>query len=353
MAWTRFEIHTKNGHDMEKQDMLLSDFLTGLGVPHTTGYSNARFASMPFKTLFGLSKLLEEYGIESRGIQLSKKEEVTRLTPPFIARTAGGFVIVTGFSDGNIEYLTEGVKERMPVARFVEAWCGTAFLAFPSPDAIEPGYRAHRRRLFIERTKRWVLAALAVFLFLYLFIDNGIWRHVATVLVTLLDMAGIAVSFMLMQKSLNIHTKAADSVCGVIEAGGCDSVLGTKASSFFGIFKWSEVGLTYFTVSLMALLMFPQCIRYLALCNLCCLPFSFWSVWYQKYRAKAWCTLCLCVQALLWTLFFCYLAGGWLHGIFPLKMELFVLMGVYGFVLLALNAISPKFDHTDHNDITE
>ena len=66
------------------------------------------------------------------------------------------------------------------------------------------------------------------------------------------------------------------------------------------------------------LLIFPQYINLLALCNLICLPFSFWSVWYQKIRAHAWCTLCLCVQSMLWLLFFCYLFGGWLHGLLPL-----------------------------------
>lgn len=53
------------------------------------------------------------------------------------------------------------------------------------------------------------------------------------------------------------------------------------------------------------LLIFPQYINLLALCNLICLPFSFWSVWYHKFRAHAWCTFCLCVQSMLWLLFFC------------------------------------------------
>ena len=52
---------------------------------------------------------------------------------------------------------------------------------------------------------------------------------------------------------------------------GCDSVLETKASKFFGIFGWSEVGFSYFSVSLLTLLIFPQWICYLALLQ-CLLP---------------------------------------------------------------------------------
>ncbi|MDE6445231.1 MAG: hypothetical protein K2K64_12565, partial [Muribaculaceae bacterium] len=78
----------KTGHT------LISDYLTLLGVPHTAGYSGKRMATMPFQTLFGLSKLLQEYGIESEGYELTDKTELLKLTPPFLADTPAGVVIV-------------------------------------------------------------------------------------------------------------------------------------------------------------------------------------------------------------------------------------------------------------------
>ena len=136
----------------------------------------------------------------------------------------------------------------------------------------------------------------------------------------------------------------------MLQKGGCDSILELKASKFFGIFSWSEVGFTYFSVSLLALLVFPQWICYLALCNACCLPFTFWSIWYQRFKAHKWCTLCVSVQATLWLLFFCYLCGGWFRGAFPLRIEFFVLGVTYVTVLMALNRIMPMFDHSTSND---
>lgn len=97
----------------------------------------------------------------------------------------------------------------------------------------------------------------------------------------------------------------------------------------------------------MTLLIFPEYTGYLALCNLICLPFSFWSIWYQKFRAKAWCTLCLSVQAILWLLFFSYISGGWLKDSFPLSINFFVLGASYLAVLLLLNRVSPMIDKTD------
>lgn len=329
---------------LSKDPSLFSDFLAQLGVPHTVDYSDGRFAGMSFKSLFGLSKLLEEYGVPNEGVRISDKSEIRKLGVPFLAQTPEGFVIVTAVGDDRVSYITQGVAETVPYNSFVDAWTGVALLAYPDADAGEPDYRAHADIDMVKRSKVWVLWGCVAALFLYLFISNGIYRHVSTVILTLLNIAGLGATYLLLLKSQKVHSRFADRVCGVVEEGGCDDVLETKASSFFGIFSWSEVGFAYFSVSLLALLVFPDDMGYLGAINICCLPFSFWSVWYQKTRAKAWCTLCLSVQAILWLSFACYLAGDWLHGIFPLRMPFFVTGVCYVTVLLALNRVLPKIE---------
>lgn len=329
---------------------LFSDFLRELGVPHTAEYSDRRYAAMPFRSLFGLTNLMREYGVECEGVMIADKDELRVLAPPFLAQTRSGFVIVTDVAGDSVGYISEGQTERMPYDDFGRAWTGTAYLAFPAEGSVEPGYGSHRLTEIADAVKKWVLAGVILFLIMYLFISNGLYRHVSTVLIALLDLCGIALSVMLMQKSLNIGSAAADRVCAVLEKGGCDSVLKNRASKFFGIFSWSEVGLAYFGVSLIALLVFPQWTGYLALCNACCLPYTVWSIWYQRFRAKAWCTLCVSVQCTLWLLFFCYLCGGWLGHIFPLHIQIIVLGASYIAVLLAINRLSPMLDRNEHND---
>lgn len=329
---------------------IFSDFLTQLGVRHTADYSDREFENMPFKSLFGLSKLLERYGIENEALRLGRPDEIALLPAPFIARTPAGFVIVTSVDGGRISYLTQGVPETMPLDEFVRAWSGVVLLAYPDEKSCEPDYAAHARDRFFTVAKKWVLLFGAIALFLYAFISNGLYRSWSTVGIALIDLLGLWLTYMLVQKSVKIKNAAADRVCGVLQAGGCDSVLEMKASKFFGIFGWSEVGFAYFSVSLLTLLLFPQWICYLAACNLCCLPFTFWSIWYQKFRAKVWCTLCVSVQASLWLLFFCYLGGGWFRGIFPLQIEFFVLGLTYLTVLLGLNRLLPLIDKSDSAD---
>ena len=324
---------------------LICDYLGSLGVPFTRGYANRRAATMPFKTLFGLSKVLEDYGIESEGYELTDPDDLLRLTPPFLAATAGGPLVVTAVDGRNVDYLSEGVTERMSLDEFRRAWCGKVLLSFPAPDACEPDYGAHARFEFFVRAKKWVLAGGAMLLAASLFAAGGLWRSVAAWFVVAFDLVGLYFCYLLVQKSLKIHSGAADRVCGVLQAGGCDHILEMKASKFFGLFGWSEVGFAYFSVSLLVLLIYPGAMPWLALCNVCCLPFTLWSLWYQRFRAHHWCTLCVSVQCTLWLLFFSYTAGGWIQYAWSLRWS-GVLLGVaYLTVMLGLNALMPLIEN--------
>lgn len=324
---------------------IVSDFLTTLKVPFTREYIRQRFETMPFKTLFGVTQLLKEYGVETAGYNISDKKELSKIPTPFIAGTKGGMVIVTGFRSSDITYLTQGVQETMPINDFEESWNGIVLCAKPLPHAKEPDYGKHLRMVFINDSKKVLLWVLAACLMAYLYVTKGLWRYWSVWTLTAIDIFGLWITYMLVQKSLSIKSSVADKVCGVIQEGGCDKILKTNASSFFGIFSWSEVGFTYFGVSLLAMLISPATIHWLALINICCLPYTIWSVTYQKFVAKHWCTLCLCVQLSLWLQFVCYLLGKWTAPVFPLDLGFFTLGATFIFVLLGLNRILPHFSN--------
>lgn len=322
---------------------IFSDLLTALRVRHTATYSDRRFRTMPFKTYFGLMKLLEEYGVECEGVRVASVNQLGDLPMPCIVRTRAGSVILTGVSKsaGTVSYMTQGVAERASLAELEAVATGEALVVKATEKSAEPQYCQHHIVEVSAVVKKWLFMILLGGIVVYLFIAGGLYSHVSTVLLTLFNGIGLTLSLMLMQKSTGFHNRHADAVCGVLQAGGCDSILKKKSSTFFGIVSWSEVGTAYFSISLGCLLLFPQYIGYLALCNLCCLPFTCWSIWYQKCHAKAWCTLCVSVQCTLWCLFFCYLGGGWLKEMFPLSWPFFILVAFYGVMLLGLNRLSP------------
>ena len=83
----------------------------------------------------------------------------------------------------------------------------------------------------------------------------------------------------------------------------CNNILESDAAKIGGVLSWSEVGLGYFISNITLLICYPSLISYLSIINICALPYTLWSVWYQYKIAKQWCVLCLLVQLLLWVLF--------------------------------------------------
>lgn len=322
-----------------------ADFLTALRVKHTRDYSDKRFRQMPFRTMFGVVHLLREYGVNGTGVKVepaTRADALRAFSTPFVVDTLQGFLIVTRVDGNSVEYLSEGKRFTVPVDEILQAWNGIALLAEATPEAKEPDYLAHHVVEVADRLKRWAAVILTLAL-----VGIGMWlsglaSHWAAWVLVLFDFIGLTLSWMLVQKALGIHTKAAESVCSVLQPGGCDEIARSEAASFMGIFKWSEVGLAYFSVSLLVLMLFPATLPVLATINILCLPYTFWSIWYQGFKAKTWCTLCVGVQATLWLLFGTYLAGGWtaqisFDGGFWLTFGL--LAAVYILTLLALNML--------------
>lgn len=346
------------GTDSARTTGFYSDLLKVCGVRHTRPYSDRRFSTMPFMTMFGLKKLLEEYGVASTGVGIdgdadTLAEAAVQLPVPYVAPVRGGqWVIVTAVhpKTGTVEYLSQGVAETAGTGTFGKAWNGTALLVKADATSCEPHYMAHRFAAMMTHVRD---AGIWICLFAvlgYFYAVNGLWESIPLTALVIFNALGIVVSYMLAQKTVGVHTRIADRVCSAIQEHGCDHVL-KSGGTFMGIFHWSEVGLGYFTVSLAALLIGGESmLPWLALYNACCLPYTLWSVSYQKFKAHAWCTLCLTVQASLWILAGLYFwAGAW-QMLREFEPAAVLLPLCYVGTVLALNKILSKFTPADNND---
>lgn len=319
---------------------LFTEFVQRLGVPCTVDYSDSAFATMPFKSLFGLSGLLKKYGVDNAAFNLPDKEAVASLPTPFLAQYKCSFVVVDQIGPKEVT-ISDGEREStVTLAKFLDNFGGNVLLAWPSAASTEPKVAEHRTIDFAKAARPWVLAVAAALIVAYLIATRGLYRSWSAWAVLAINGLGFYASYLLVLKGSGVKSDAGDAICGVIERTGCHTVLGTAASKFFGIFGWSEVGLSYFGVSILTLLLYPEAAGWLALVNACACPFSFWSVWYQKYRAKAWCTLCLTVQSCLWIALACEIIGGWFRTSFPLGWGLVPLIAAYVVTLLTSNTIA-------------
>lgn len=73
---------------------LFSDWLRLLHVPYTEAYSDSRFRSMSFRSLYGLGKLMQEYGVGTRGVRLPDKGHIAALPVPFVAPMRDGSMVI-------------------------------------------------------------------------------------------------------------------------------------------------------------------------------------------------------------------------------------------------------------------
>lgn len=333
---------------------LFECILDSLGVRHTSDFSRRAYRQIPFRSLFGLGKLLQSYGVDNAAYRLADPaRDIDRLPLPFLARTGDTFALVSAVDSNavGLDYGEGGGKVEMPRNNFEKNFGAIVMLFRRSPDAGEPDYCRHRLFDIASRAKRVLLAASALFVAAWCFIANGLYASLPAWLLLGVDAAGLYVTYLLFLKSHGFRSRHGDNICGVIDRSGCHTVLRTSAAKFLGVIGWSEVGLGYFAVSTMTMLLFPTALPYLALVNACVCPFSFWSVWYQKYRAKAWCTLCLITQALLWMSLAIYIFGGFFAHL-HLGWSILPLLAAYVAGVFGTNAVGDAIDSVrkDYND---
>ncbi|MDO4320321.1 MAG: vitamin K epoxide reductase family protein [Bacteroidales bacterium] len=325
---------------------LFSDYLKILGVSHTTDYSSTRFASYPPKlALTAIADLLAEYGMNPIETKENESPSLDGMTLPFAAQLKDGhYTIVTGVDgDAVVLYTKDHRVERVAESDFLAQWNGRSVAAVKTADACEPHLGKHRMAEAAAVARKWLLIAGVAFLAGYCFVAHGIWRSWGQIVLTGLYGLGIYISYLLVLKQSGVQNKTADKICGVIESHGCGTVLETSAAKLFGLYPWCEVGLAYFSVSLAALLVCPECVRWLAAICVCCLPYTVWSVSYQKFKAHAWCTMCLTIQALMWAIFIVMLVSGQFATLLPLTWEPAILIACYLCTFFSINYLVRRF----------
>lgn len=285
---------------MNRNTNVFVTLLNILGVKHTHFYSCKYYNEHPFKyNMYGLSKMLSSYGIDSLGI-MTDSTTLLKEKLPYVAYMNKEFLVVYRISNEKVYCWLNGIKRAIPIQDFHAEY---ALTVKANANSIEPSYRNHRIEEFFEITQIFIFLIFILFVIIYFFISNYGVSDIYMYGIYFLNILGIYVSYLLIQKQLNANNYIADKICSLFKQSSCNDVLESGAASIGGYVTWSEIGLAYF-ISNLILLSYLPFLKYFIFINLCALPYSFWSIWYQKYIAKQWCPLCLIVQCLLWVMFF-------------------------------------------------
>lgn len=320
-------------------------YLELLNIKHTTYYSTKFYNEHPHKyNLFGLSKMLLDYGIKNQGIRLkNKKQDIFSIETPFITHFEGDFALVTRLDQEKIHYIWNGQRISISTDVFIEGWSGVLLLADHSEKGEEPYYSLNKKIEKLKFIKKGLLLLFLSILFIFLYITNKIYNDIGQTLNLLINMLGIYISLTLVLKQSYSQSNYIDKICSIFKKSDCNNILESKAAKLWGVIGWSEIGLGYFVANTLMILLFPELSSYTTIINISILPYTLWSIWYQKIKAKLWCPLCLVIQILLWMIFLCNLLFSGIY--FPIVTipNLIIVMCIYTIPILVINNILPQF----------
>lgn len=325
-----------------KQNIFL-DILTLLNVKYNTGYSGKYFKQHPYKnTFYGLSIMLSEYGVNNGGIKIdNKKNDLQNIELPFVAQVGRHFVVVYKVTEDKVYYIWEGLYTIVKYNEFCNEWSGYALLIEKSPQSGEPNYIEHRKIKNIELFQKTLLKLSILFILFYILFSKSMLVDIYILLNILLNISGVYICYLILVKKMHLHNKYADKVCSLIKQQDCNDILESKASNILGVFGLGEIGLGYFLSNVIIMLFCSSLINNIIFVNILALPFTFWSLWYQKIKAKQWCILCLSVIVILWLMFIVNMFLGNIQNIY-INIDIIVTGVIYLLSMLTSNIISNK-----------
>lgn len=320
----------------------LTVILTELKVEFTHKFADKLYRENPDRdNFFGLTCMLSFYGIECKGYYVEKKK-LEDVQPPFVAQTNSGFMMVKSTNTDSVVCVDQKAHRSIPSKLFIDSWTGNVLMIKKRDDSVEIEYSTHKSSERIDKLKAASLytsvASIAIGIVLF-----RLPLLTASKLVYLvLCLLGIGVSSILLARQWNSGVSVGEKICDFFGKGGCDAVASSPASRvFFGI-SWSEIGVAYFLSTFILLVLFPNTYIALGVINLFTLPYTMWSIWYQAFKVRRICPLCLAVLIILWGLFIVFYFSNQTKC--TLSPRYLLTIPFYVAVILALHFYSAKID---------
>lgn len=283
---------------------LISLLLHRLGISYNREFLKHSIEEQPYSgTLWAVQNVLKLFGVSSEGL-LVDTEELPNIPVPFVANTHEGMVVVTRNSGHQVEYATsQSSSKTISADDFRQLWIGQVLLPQSNPSLGEFKYKEHLNQGRNKRLNSFVRYATWC-ICLALLLVCLTWKcHTAYTYWPLgfagLFVIGIVLSILLLQEQVFNGNAITHKLCGSVKNGNCSSVVHSDAAKVIGGYSWSEIGFSYYATGLLCLTFSPDMMGVLSILSIAALPYPVWSIWYQKFKLRKWCVLCVLVQLVL------------------------------------------------------
>ena len=280
---------------------LLSRILDELEVPYTTNYVDNLYNEHPYRyTLYGIQQMLSRYNIKTTTVRLKDKEDLSKIDTPFLAEAYKDIVIVKQMSkDGKFIYDWYGQEMKSSSEDFKKAATGIIMQILPDKSSKEPHYKTHKRKEYTDNAEYLCIAILFLSLLALTSLHQNTYSSIMSIAFAITNAIGAIISYLIVRKTLNYDSVLADKICQMSKVSTCNDILQSKASKIFNRYGWGEIGLGYFGSSAIVALISSNLTNAISFYSIIGMLFPVWSLWYQKFKAKMWCPLCLCILLVL------------------------------------------------------
>ena len=267
-------------------------------------------------SLLAISEILDYWNVANEAFKIHE-DKLDEIPVPFIVfldQNDGEFAVVNEIDE---EFVTlsndRWNKYKMQRDMFKSVFNSTILIAEKTEDAGLQDYKQKKREELINKYRvPFVIIVSLLLLLLSLNIQPSYLKNITVpvAILTLLKSAGVIISILLLIQSVDSNDPLISRLCKIGKKSNCNTILSSPAANLIKGISWSEVGFCYFTGTFLLLIFnstSPAIMCTLALFNLLCLPYTFFSIFYQWKIAKIWCPFCCSIQAIFWLEFFAFL----------------------------------------------
>jgi len=259
-----------------------------------------------YPTLRCISGAFTKYNIPNKAFKITAAQ-LDRLRPPFVAwiatpGAANDFVIVTRMTPGEVTY-EHGSDDRQIMSRdmFASSFRDVVWLAEPNDQSGEQDYERKLRREKQDSYKQAALALSALFVLAIAVYAGSPPRWMWAPIV--LKLTGLVTGMILLSYEVNKDNRLMHNICSHADGrNGCNAVMGSNKARIMGV-SLGELVFFYFAgttlIALAPYLVPASQAWWLAVLNVCAMPFVAFSIYYQWRVVRQWCRLCMVVAGLL------------------------------------------------------
>lgn len=293
-------------------------------VEHLLSEINARVSSKglkeemvlhpDFPSVASISDALTEWQIPNMAVRLPAHQlkEIPLPSLAYVNVRGGILAPLKSINQDIVEWFdTENGWQKDTLSQFEAKWDGLTLLLEPNERSGEEHYSKRIVEQYFSKARAPFLILGTVICLGIIFVLN--WNSISPNVFSVnlligVKLLGMIVSGLILLQSLDTHNPFLQNICQLSNKSNCNSILQSKASRITEWLSWSDVGFVYFSGGFLYLTIAlvsgnNVLVSNLYLLSLAAVPYTVYSVWYQRFVARQWCLLCMSIQCLIWVEF--------------------------------------------------